>query len=219
LFANGPHAATRAFEIGDPQLGRERSTGLDLSLRRRSGVVTGSLTMFVNDFDDFIFETPTGTTADDLPVYQYVARDVRYAGAEIEATWHLHELGWQGFELTFSADTVRATSRSPKEPLPRIPPARFGASLDYLGRDWSAGAEVRVVTRQSRVAAAETPTDGYTLVSVYGARRIPLGSSSIEVFVRIANLGDVEARSHTSLLKELAPLPGRNITFGARWDF
>ena len=37
LFSNGPHLATRAFEIGDPALGKEKSLGLDLSLRSGRG--------------------------------------------------------------------------------------------------------------------------------------------------------------------------------------
>ena len=37
LFANGPHIGTVAFEIGDPGLGIERSNGLELNLKKRSG--------------------------------------------------------------------------------------------------------------------------------------------------------------------------------------
>ena len=39
LFANGPHAGTQAFEIGDPDLDAERSLGIEASLRRTAGPV------------------------------------------------------------------------------------------------------------------------------------------------------------------------------------
>ena len=40
-----------------------------------------------------------------------------------------------------------------------------------------------------------------------------------EVFVDASNLLDEEARPHTSFLKDLAPLPGRGVAFGARLFF
>ena len=40
-----------------------------------------------------------------------------------------------------------------------------------------------------------------------------------EVFIDGNNLSDREARPHTSILKDLAPLPGRNFQFGLRAMF
>src|SRR6185436_14814431 len=54
LFANGPHVATNAFEIGDPALDAETSRSIDLSLRKRSGRLTGEISLFANRFDGFI---------------------------------------------------------------------------------------------------------------------------------------------------------------------
>jgi iron complex outermembrane receptor protein len=39
------------------------------------------------------------------------------------------------------------------------------------------------------------------------------------MFVRAANLLDKEARRHTSLVKDIAPLPGRNFSIGVRARF
>jgi len=39
------------------------------------------------------------------------------------------------------------------------------------------------------------------------------------MYLKGENLGDEEARLHTSLLKDLAPLPGRNVTVGMRVYF
>ncbi len=73
LYADGPHVATRAYEVGDRNLGVEDSVGLDFSLRRRAGWVTGNIGVFYNRFDRFISLMPTGTTdaASGLPVYGY----------------------------------------------------------------------------------------------------------------------------------------------------
>ena len=37
LYANGPHAATRTFEIGDAALGKERSRNIEIALRQATG--------------------------------------------------------------------------------------------------------------------------------------------------------------------------------------
>jgi iron complex outermembrane receptor protein len=219
LFADGPHAATQAYEIGDANLGRERSLGLDVTLRRRAGPVTGALTVFVNDFDAFIMEDPTAAEEDGLPVYQYRAGDARFSGAELEVTWHLHAAGAHALDLTFTADTVRATDRTTGEPLPRIPALRTGLALAYRSERWTLGADVRRVGRQTRVAAFETESDGYTLVGAHAGYQLPVAEGTLEFFVRASNLTNEEARPHTSFLKDIAPLPGRNVTLGARWEF
>jgi iron complex outermembrane receptor protein len=40
-----------------------------------------------------------------------------------------------------------------------------------------------------------------------------------DVFVRGTNLLNEDARRHTSFLKEIAPLPGRNYSIGFRTSF
>src|SRR5690606_8237278 len=70
---------------------------------------------------------------------------------------------------------------------------------------------------QRRVAPFETPTDGYTLlgfdvsVKLRSAARRPL-----DLVVTGSNLLDEEARKATSIVKDLAPLPGRNFAVGLR---
>ncbi|HSL82357.1 MAG TPA: TonB-dependent receptor, partial [Thermoanaerobaculia bacterium] len=85
LYADGPHAATRAFEVGDPSLDTETALGLDLSLRRHEGRITGTVTGFYNRFDDYIFERFTGEEEDELAVIEFTQRDAEFWGAEAQA--------------------------------------------------------------------------------------------------------------------------------------
>ncbi len=218
-FANGPHAATRAFEIGDPGLGKEKSTGIDFSLRRRAGRVTGAASLFRTDYDRFIHGAATGATEDGFDVYRFEATDARFCGGEIEATWHLHESDAHGFELTVMGDVVRATNRSTNTDLPRIPPARVGIALDYHGRAWAAGVDVRRSFSQDRVAPLESPTSGYTLVGAHVGRTLQFERQTVSFYLRGTNLTNEEARPHTSFLRNVAPLPGRNLIAGARLEF
>ena len=72
---------------------------------------------------------------------------------------------------------------------------------------------------QNDVAEGESATEGYTLVDAGLEYHWDVGNAGWEVFIEGRNLGDREARQHTSYLKDYAPLPGRNIMSGVRVSF
>lgn len=237
LFARGAHAGTQSYEIGSAGLSAERSLGLEASLRRRTGFVTGAATVFAHRFGDYIFEQPTNLVAvranDEwtlvasdaagpaaegaLPVYRYEQRDAQFWGAELETTWHLHESTGAQFDLRLAADLTRA--REGARNLPRIPAARTTAGLLWATAVWSAGAECQFIFAQNRVAPNETPSDGYALVNAHVSRVITWGHANLELFARGTNLTNAEARPHTSFVKDLAPLAGRGVVAGVRLAF
>ena len=234
LFAAGPHIATDAFEIGDSQLESEKSFSLDLSLRKKVGRVTGALSFFYNRFTDFISLSATGTEQDDLPVFAYRATDADFFGGEAEITWHLlesrvAESGKDGksppatpdssLDLEFKADYVRATDRNADEPLPRIPPFRASTALRWKYDRWSASVEGQYTARQNRTAEFELPTDSYFLLNASIGYRASLGPVSADFYVKGVNLTDAEARLHTSFLKDIAPLGGRGVIAGMKFEF
>lgn len=219
LFSNGPHLATRAFEIGNPDLGKERSLGVDVALRRRTGRVTGELDLFMNRFDGFIFESLTGEVQDGLQVVRFEQRDAEFRGAEAEIGIELLHTDPRHLDLHLTADYVRAELRDTGAPLPRITPFRYGAALHYEDGGWNARAEIRGVRPQERVADFETPTDGHVFLNASIGRRLFVGRSVVELMLRGTNLTDVEARNHVSFLKDLAPLPGRDVRLAVRVAF
>jgi iron complex outermembrane receptor protein len=219
LFSNGPHLATRAFEIGDPGLGKEKSLGLDLSLRKRTGRVAGQVNLFLNRFDDYIFEEFTGEEEDGLQVFRFVQHDAGFRGAEAEAHVELFHSEPHHVDLDLMADYVRAELRDNDQPLSRIPPLRYGVGLHYEGGRWNGRLELRGVAEQDRVAPLEPPTEGYTLLSASLGWRAFIGRSVVEVLLRGTNLTDQEARNHVSFLKDLAPLPGRDVRLSLRFAF
>ena len=236
LFSNGPHGGTNAYEIGSSDLGREKSLGVDLTVRRRAGFVTGTLGAFVNRFSNFIFEQrdpnryydeasgallPYPVPAGDeyLPIYHFVARDALFYGAEADLTFHLLESDNSHLHFDLTSDYVHAQQTTDDEPLPRIPPLRVGGALRYEQGRWAFGASVRHAFRQDRIPAEETETAGYTLVGADLSYRLPVAKSEWELFLRGNNLTNEEARVSTSFLKDVAPLPGRSVTAGIRVAF
>ena len=218
LFANGPHAGTQAFEIGDPTLDAERSLGIEASLRRTTGPVRASLTAYVTRFANFIYQAPTGEIADDLPVLAYRQGEARYRGFEAEVKAKLGKYGAVDWGIEAQADAVRATIVG-EGPAPFIPPLRLlGAVTGEVGA-FDGRIEVEHALRVSRTADRETETPGYTLINAE-LEWHPLDQRpDLTLALAANNIFDVEARRHSSLLKEFAPLAGRDFRLTARFDF
>ena len=222
LFANGPHVGTRSFDIGDAGLPTEKAFSLDLSLRKKTGRVTGAVSLFYNHFSNFIGQFANGeVVAGDLPVYLYRSTRADFLGGEVEVTFHLLESTPERpkLDLEIKADYVRATDTKTHDPLPRIPPFRTSAALHFQHDRFSAGLEGQYVARQNRTSEFELPTDGYFLLNASVSYRVALGGTEASFYLKGVNLTDAEARAHTSFLKEIAPLGGRGVVCGMKLVF
>ena len=218
LFANGPHAGTQAFEVGDPGLDAERSLGVEASLRHTVGPVRGSLTAYVTRFSNFIYQAPTGEVEDDLPVLAYRQGEARYRGFEAEVEARLGRHGGVEWGIAAQADAVRATILG-VGPAPFIPPLRVLGAVTAERGAFDGRVEVEKALRVTRTADRETPTPGYTMVNAevewHPLERRP----ELTLTLAANNIFDVEARRHSSLLKDYAPLAGRDFRLSARFDF
>ncbi len=218
LFANGPHAGTQAFESGDPTFGKEKSTGLELTLRRKGEGYSFNASLYHSWFKGFIFESPTGATEDHLPVFQYAQADARYYGAEVEASVRVARLGSYVINLDGVGDFTRAAIKG-SGPVPRIPALRLLGGVEAQSDRLTGRLEAEWVDGQNRVAAFETATKGYTMVNA-SANWKPLGvDSGATITISVNNLFDVVARRHASFLKDYAPLAGRDLRISARLSF
>jgi iron complex outermembrane receptor protein len=219
LYANGPHAATRAFEVGDPALEKETSWGGDLSFGRRLGHFTGQVNLFANRFDGFIYERFSGEVEDGLDVIRFTQSDADFRGVEVTTTIDIVHRGERHLDLEGQLDYVHAELRASGEPLPRIPPFRWGAGLHYRDTRWTGRLELRGAAEQDRVSANELPTDGYTFLNSSLGYRLFLGRTVLSLMLRGTNLTDAEGRNHVSYLKDTVPMPGRDVRLTARLDF
>ncbi|OSZ64496.1 TonB-dependent receptor [Sphingomonas sp. IBVSS1] len=219
LFANGAHAATRAFEIGNPNFRTERQLGAEAVLRGRGSGWRIELSAFLNRFDNYIFLSPTGAEEDELPVFQYAQADARFYGFEIEGAVKLAQLGQTRIDLTGMLDYTRADILRGGGAVPRIPPLRMIGGVEASGGDIGGRLELEHVTRQDRIAGFETETPAFTLVNASLSWK-PFGpDSATSVIVQANNIFDVEARRHSSFLKDVAPLFGRDFRLSIRTAF
>lgn len=241
LYAAGLHVATGSIEIGDAGLDTERARRAELGLHAHGERFDLELAVYRSRFDDFIHLADTGIHEHDTPVRLWTQADAVFTGAEAEAVLHLADNATGAWDLRLFGDYVRGeldgsgsrevafavphgdhfhryrTELANDGNLPRIAPPRVGASLAWTLDGWRASLGAVRYQRQDDVAANEEPSPGYTLVDAHLAYRWDRGDgNSWEVFLDGTNLGDEEARPHTSLLRDYAPLPGRAVAFGVR---
>lgn len=246
LFSAGPHLATRAFEAGAlfdvheengeyhlDYVGRakkETSNNIDISLRKFEGDIGFVMNLFHNQISNYYSLTNTGLTTEDifseeevnedhehedvLPVYVFQQDDAVLTGLEVEFVWQLHPyLKW-----TVWGDMVNAELES-GEYLARTSPTRLASQLDLERGPWSAELSAVKYFKQNNLAVNETSSEGYTLVDARVSFTVPVAGSETTLYMAVNNIADVEARVHTSFLKDQTLLPGRNIKVGLQATF
>jgi iron complex outermembrane receptor protein len=223
LFADGVHIATAAYETGDLNLDSEKVTTVEGTAHYDRGRFTGDLHVYHSWYDGFIDERPTGEQFFfeeenvNFPIYRFVQTDAKFYGFELEGAYAVWQDGDRKLSLEGAADYVHA--QTDFGPAARIPPYSVTGRLAWTSTRLDASAEVRHVGEQDRIANAfELPTDDYTLVNASIAVR-PFAQQNVTFFAEARNLTDEEAREHVSFLKDIAPLPGRNLRIGVAYRF
>jgi len=217
LFSNGPHLATRQFELGDINLGKETATGIEGAFRVKYNGARLTLNAFYTDYDDYIFELQTPEVEDGLPVFQFVGEDASFRGFEVEAGLPLGTTGNVAWSWDGLAEFVRAETDSGN--LPRIPPLSILSGFDAQIDNLTLRAEVDYAAEQNRITEFELPTDDYALINLFATWDLPVSEQDVKFSVSVINLFNSEARQHTSFLKDVVPLPGRNFRFNIRAAF
>jgi iron complex outermembrane receptor protein len=225
LYSAGPHDATGTFDIGNPNFSKETSRNIELSLQKTDGLVRWKGNLFQNRVSNFIFGRITGNKVDDAgnpdPAGEFNQRifsqgDATIRGAEAEISYNLQG---QGLSLRGFADTSRGTLDGAGN-LPLQPATRFGLDAGYRQGAWRSGISLLRALNQDRLAASETTsTPGYTQLDANLSYTHRYGGQQVTWFLLGKNLLNQEIRYATSVLKDVAPQPGRNFIVGVRTRF
>jgi len=217
LYNRGPHGGNATFEIGDPNLKREQSNAIDLSIRHSSNRIRAEWNYFYYHINDFIFLAPTGQIDEEsgLLIANYSQGTSRYTGTEAKLDVGLRRDVWLRSEM----DYVNAKLTATNTPLPRIPPLRGRIGIEALYKGFRFYPEAVMSSNQDRVFPTETPTAGYTTFNVTGSYTIAQQHLAQIISVTGFNLGDRLYRNNLSFIKDFAPEIGRGVrlTYTVRW--
>lgn len=210
LYNFGPHVGNLVFEIGNPDLEREATLGLDLSVRHQSKRLRGDFNFYVYDIDNFVFAAVTDEVIDGLSVAGTLQGDSRFIGFDAKGSVRLGEQVW----LNLGLGLVDAELTTTNEALPRIPPLRGQLSVDVPYRGFTITPEWIFSSKQDRVFREETETDGSWALNVRASYVWPRQHIVHIVSVAGYNLTNELYRNHTSFIKDLAPEIGRGVKVG-----
>jgi iron complex outermembrane receptor protein len=224
LYSNGPHESTATFDIGDPGLRKETSRNVEFTLQKTEGLVRWKANLFENRVKNFVFGRE-GLTVDPEgavnPAAEFRQRfwtqaDATIRGAEAEVSYNLRG---EGMSLRGFADTSRGRLDNNGN-LPLQPASRLGLDAGYKQGPWRGGVSLLRAQKQDRLAAFETtPTPGYTQLDAQLSYTQRVGGVQATWFAMARNLLNEDIRLSTSVLKDVAPLPGRNFIVGVRTRF
>lgn len=246
LFADGPHIATAAYEVGNPTFGVEKAIALDANIKWSQGNASAQVGVFTQRFRNFMAlrrtgvdrdtegnanvgdcgdgtSTESGCNAEILPEYRYQAVNAHLHGLEVAGAWTLIDKPFK-LDITGKLDFVRAQDRSNREPLPRIAPMRSVLGFALAHQGWTINLDAEHAAKQTRVPDFDVlgETRGHTLFNANAMVRFRIASlGEAAIFLRANNITDKRAFSASAIdtVRNLAPLPGRSIKLGLRLDF
>ncbi len=217
------HGATGVIEVGDTELDQEVSNNLDVTLSWEYGVAEGFITAFYNDFRDYIFlEDTEQTNTDGVEIFAYRQRDARFSGVEFEANVQLTGDRDNGVRVALFGDAIDGELKGSdleSNNVPRLPPYRLGIGLGYARGGFDAELRTVHAAEQDDPGAHESVTDSYQRFDASASYRWSAGALEYLLFARGKNLGDEDIRNSSSLLRDVAPEPGRSLEVGLRLQY
>lgn len=231
LYANGPHAATQAFEIGNINLSKEIANSYEASINYNSKTTNIAFNVWRGDFDKFISFEPTGEVANEpeielaaasdggegeegLQVFVISQKDAELSGFEFEVSQYLGEYNNISFLADLGIDSVKGKYKNGGN-IARIPPMSYKLGLEANYKNLSSRLEIVKIDDQNKTSDFETRTEGAEVINIDFGYAV----NKYEVFLNLKNLTDENYREHTSPLKEFIPRVGRSAELGLRIKF
>lgn len=229
MFSDGPHLGSYSYEIGEPTLGLESTQGLEASLGYRKNRLSSTLTAYSNYSPNFHLSSKVGDgyvpgsdwiewgsgSSGWLYKYQMKGLETRIYGIEFE-------LNYKSDFVTIDASFSEVIGNNLSEgiPLPYIPPSktRLRFTLNETS-NFSPTLQIVNASKQSRLGEFEKPTDGYTLVDLYGSYNLKMKNGSHKIIFQIDNVFDEVHYNHLSKIKAIMPEMGRSVSIQYRFLF
>ena len=218
LYMNGPHLATGRYEEGNTNLQIETSRNIDITLAYQQNAFFGSMTIFQNNIDNFIYLADTNKIEKKMPLAEYMQKDAQLSGVELQfgAAFPFYD---GDLELSIARDSVSGEF-SDGTYIPRMMPARNIFSVNYKRNTLEFDMSLKDVEKQDEFSSKETVTKGYQMLDMRLTQKLVTDSGRVvQASIFGKNMLDEVARNHTSWVKNEVPLPGKNVGINFRVTF
>ena len=230
LYANGPHIATRAYEVGNSTFAKEQATQFDIGVAWKSAFNSIAFNAYSSNFKNYIglvqsigvtrnqsdgevnpvddpnntgFSQATGAVFSPLNEFRYQQIRARFTGFEASGNIRLID-GVSPIDLALRADVVKATNLTTGQPLSRIPPMRLGATLKYASGSFGANFGFDHTAAQKSVPAGDRAAAANTRFNAGASYRVKAGPVNTLLYARLDNITNRLAYSPTSILTSTA---------------
>lgn len=228
LYAGNDHFAILVEENGDDRLDKESSDSYELSGGIKHGGLKLSATHYRSFFNNYLYLAHTGISrSGGFLVKEWRASDTEIQGWELEGGY-THVLAADcHVVLNAFADLVKNINTSDDsmrkwaegDYMPNLPTSRYGISIALQYKKFSGNANFDRYLRQRYLGKninVEPAMPAYSLLSGQLGYKVNIKRYEFVYFISGNNLLNVEARPQNSILKYLAPLPGRNLSIGMK---
>lgn len=209
LFSNGPHLASYSYEIGNKDLEPELGYSAELSANYNADGLNLSISLYDNEFLNYIFPTNTGKLnySQLLPIYQINNTKARIMGGSLKFTYKFIE----DFNASFMASYLRGYNLTERKNLPMMPPLKGKLEFNYSQTNFFATFATDFNTYQRLIGDFETITPGYVIFSFYLRYLLEILNRPVSINFAIENLTNKLYYNHLSRIKTIFPEAGRNI--------
>ena len=239
LFSDGPHLGVYAYEIGEPTLDKEKTTGFELTLKRLSNKSELRISGYHNFSPNYHLSKPTGACDEEFILgeshpcagadfiewgagssgwlYKYKLSGIRTAlyGFESELKYKLSKY----INLFGKVSIIRGQNLSEGTPLEYIPPDKYFLLTEFDLNPISAFLILKKVSAQNRLGEFETKTEGYFIANMNLSYTLNTTNLKHKIILGLDNIFNQEYYNHLSTVKEIMPEKGRSLRIMYRTFF
>ncbi|MBL4745232.1 MAG: TonB-dependent receptor [Flavobacteriaceae bacterium] len=215
LLSNGVHEGANRFEKGNSLLKSEKALQVDFSATYQNEHINLSINPFYNRIQNYIYLSPTGTTMDTNPVYEYLQTDAYLYGGEFGIHFHPHAIHWLHVESNIAA--VYAVDKQ-HHALPLIPQTSIQTTLSAAFKSNTTLALKRIFIKhhykfkQEEIGLFETTTPDYNLFDIGCQLSLNTKGKPIEIKLGVKNIFNKSYTDHLSRFKEME-IPNQGINY------
>ena len=231
LFSDGPHLGVYAYEIGEPRLDKEKTTGFELTLKGRSDKSEVRITGYYNFSPNYHLSKPLGACEKEF----ILGESHPCAGADF-IEWGAGSSGWlykyklsgirtalYGFEselkykllnyinLFGKVSIIRGQNLSENNHLEYIPPDKYFLLTELDLNPISTLLTLKKVSAQNKIGEFETKTEGYFIANISLIYTLNKTNLKHKIILGLDNIFNQEYYNHLSTIKEIMPEKGRSL--------